>query len=120
MKFNQHITNIYLFINNISMSLDNISMLICRNKLYDNQSILLKKTRKHITKSILSEIDNNNNNASVNLDNKLWDENKIIIIEELLEKFGVLTLTNKRGKIFIKSLADNNIINNIATITINF
>lgn len=99
---------------------DDLNKLSCEKKLYDTQELLLKNTRESFSNIIYQALDDNQKSATLFFDKKLWNENRLLITNELLERFGIITIFNIKGISFYKSLADNKILKDISIIHIDF
>ncbi|ARF10300.1 hypothetical protein Hokovirus_1_179 [Hokovirus HKV1] len=72
---------------------DIINRSYCTEKIEEHQNILLKKTRELFTQVIRDTINDYQKIISLQFDNKLSKKNRIIIMNELLKRFGEISVT---------------------------
>jgi restriction endonuclease len=67
---------------------DSLTRKSCIDHMTINQTILMKQTRKAICDYIEKYVEECNPIMIIDLPDRLWHNNKLIIISELLERFG--------------------------------
>lgn len=76
-------------------------------KLRENQNFLLEKTRELFTKTIRLKIANSERNITLHFDEKLWKQNRAVIVRELLERYGEIKIKTISGGDFVLNLASD-------------
>lgn len=72
-----------------------------------NQNYLLEKTREIFTQVLRQKIANSERNIKLHFDEKLWKQNRAIIVKELLERYGEIKITTISGGDFVLNLASD-------------
>ena len=92
---------------------DHITLKECKEQIELNQIIVVEQTRSLFCKIIINAVNNSVPNIVLNFPNNLLNNNKKIIIGELIDRFGVLSIT---GQIDDNTLCETNCINDIEDI----
>lgn len=96
---------------------DYITLENCKNTMVQNQLILVRKEREKFTNLICRASEDCNDKVELDFDKKLYNQYRISIANELLERFGGLYIINTHAKVHISfpnSIDKNNgIINKI-------
>ena len=102
---------------------DDLNRTLCMQKLERNQAQLLKSVRQTFYDIINKSIENCDLCVKLEFPEKLWKENRIIIIRELLGKFGQLkikTISTVADVLKPITLNDTEIPGNVKLIIIEF
>lgn len=73
---------------------ESINRKSCIDKMAINQAELVKETRKNMVDSITRYVEECNPTMILEFPDRLWHEHKIVLIKELLDRFGKLKATN--------------------------
>ena len=73
---------------------DTLNRKTCVDRMAIKQTELIKETRKNMSDAITNYTEECNPIMILEFPDRLWHEHKIVIIKELLEKFGKLKVTN--------------------------
>lgn len=65
---------------------------ICNDQMAKNQLMLIKDVRKTFYDSTLKSVEDCNPKLTLEFPDKLWHEHKVVLIKELLERFGKLKI----------------------------
>lgn len=68
------------------------NLLFCKNKIMENQKILIKKTRSEFWNQIKNAIEESLTSVTLILPNNMLCDTRNILILELLERFGPITI----------------------------
>ena len=74
----------------------------CLKNLEKNQSEMLKEVRNNFYNTIKKSVENCDSYVKLEFPEKMWTENKIIIISELLQRFGVLKIKQQNTEHDVK------------------
>lgn len=102
---------------------DDLNRQTCMLKLERNQAQLLKSVRKTFYDTINQSIENCDLYVKLEFPEKLWKENRLIVIKELLQQFGqmkVKTISTHVDVIKPITMNDTLIPDNIKLIIIEF
>ena len=72
---------------------EDFSWIISNEKLSKNQTELLKQVRKNFYDQFLKSIDDCERQVTLKFPDKLWKEHRLVLINEILEKYGKIKLT---------------------------
>lgn len=76
---------------------ENINRTDCLNMLKHNQSVLIKEYRQIFNNMLLDEINKCSRSVFLPFDERLWNEGKKIITEELINRFIEIKLKRKQN-----------------------
>ena len=71
---------------------EDLNMDICQKELEKNQSIMLKEVRKNFYHCIKKSVENCDSYVKLDFPEKMWSDNKVKLVGELLQRFGVLKI----------------------------
>jgi len=83
---------------------EDINLKTCINEIKKNQSSMLTKTRKDFCKEIRKATKSCQWTVTLVFSDSLWGENRVIITNELLERFGSVSIKTG-GKYSVTSIA---------------
>jgi hypothetical protein len=91
-------------------------------KLVANQDKLIKQTRKEFHDLVLEQIEGSEKVIILEFPKKLWHENRFIVTNEILEKFGEIAVMTINGKYCLTRITNdkNDIPSSIVSIKLEF
>lgn len=94
----------------------------CYNKLQSNQQLLIKEVRQSFYETIEQGLTNHNRKIVLIFPEKLWQENRVQLSKELLERFGEIIAQTEENKFEVTQTIDDSksIPANIKTLIIQF
>jgi hypothetical protein len=72
-----------------------ITLRECKEKIEENQVIVIEQVRSQFCKKIINAINNSIPSICLTFPNNILNSNKNIIILELIERFGAITITGE-------------------------
>lgn len=115
MNFNEN--NMDFNENNIQERLqvwpDYITLKDCKERIEQNQIIVIEQVRSQFCKNIINAINNSIPNIILVFPNNLLNNNRKIIIKELVDRFGALSVT---GEVDECTICESNYVNEIEDI----
>lgn len=95
---------------------------VCHNVLKNNQAVLIKDVRKQFHETTLKAIENCDPEVTLDFPEKLWNEHRVTIIQELLDRFGKIKIkTNGPDFNALKAITNtNDLPTNIKKVIIEF
>ena len=95
----------------------------CLKNLEKNQSDMLKEVRGNFYNTVKKSVENCDSYVKLDFPEKMWPENKIKIIGELLQRFGILRIKQQNTEHDVKKtlqLGVKDIPKNVTQIIIEF
>lgn len=89
---------------------DYITLRDCKEQMEENQKIVIEQVRSLFCKEIIKAINNSIPNIWLEFPNNILNNNKKIIILELIDRFGAISITGKSDEY---TFCETNYINNI-------
>lgn len=101
---------------------DTFNRKICNDRMAKNQLILIKDVRKSFVDQVEKAVEDCSQTVTLEFPDRLWHEHKVVIIKEILERFGkVKVQTSNIHANVIKSIQNiEDIPNNVKKVIIEF
>lgn len=96
---------------------------ICIKELEKNQAAMLKEVRKNFYDAIKKAIENCDSYVKLDFPEKMWAENRVKLVQELLQRFGIIRIKQTNSEHDVRKslqLGAKEIPKNISQVVIEF